>query len=179
MKALVMLGITILVVVGFTALLARGQEAKIMIVDKSDSDHLAKAYKTYQDAKKQWEDVKVYVAEKYTIDQDAKPSKKDGKVEKAYIPGWEKVQFSADFRALVPDSSQYASRGCYYGSSAWITPSWNAVNTSAAITGSSDLAVNPGGSGTVLQAGPSGPTWAPISIDEGIKHDLTTKEREK
>lgn len=82
------------------------QEAKIMIVEKPDSQRLARAYREYQDALKHWEEVKGAVAKQYTT--------QDGKV----VAGWEKVQFSADFRAIVPESSQYAGRACWgYGAS--------------------------------------------------------------
>lgn len=84
---------------------AFAQEAKIMIVEKPDSQKLQRAYQDYKDALKHWEESKAQVAKQYT--------QSSGKT----IEGWEKVQFSADFRAIVPESSQYAGRSnwCYGG----------------------------------------------------------------
>ncbi len=92
------------------------QEAKIIIVEKPDSQKLARAYREYKEAAKRWEDVKNDVAAQYT--------KESGKT----MAGWERVQFSADFRALVPEHSQYS------GSSNWgsgcITLTGNAIPAS-------------------------------------------------
>lgn len=119
-----------------------GQEAKIMIVEKSDSQRLVKAYREYQDALKRWNEVKVDVAWQYT--------KVDGKT----IEGWEKVQFSADFRALVPEYSQYATgRGwtTLSNTNSWVPVtgtlpssavlSWDATGN---LTVPSEVSVNPG-----------------------------------
>jgi hypothetical protein len=85
----------------FAVLPCFAQDAKIMIVERSDSQKLAKAYKEYKEAQKHWEDLKLEVAKTYTQD--------GGKT----LTGWEKIQFSADFRAIVPDSSQYAWHPAY------------------------------------------------------------------
>jgi hypothetical protein len=124
-----------------------GQEARIMILDKSDSDHLSSAYQNYLAAKKTWEQTKTYVAEKYTVDAVKPEIVKDGKTAKNYKDGWDKVQFSADFRALVPDQSQYATHyPCSYNTGylttspstgvMW-TPATSTWSSGAPITGSS------------------------------------------
>ena len=100
---------TILIALFATLSPCFAQEAKIMIVERSDSQKLAKAYREYKDALKRWEDVKIEVAKTYT--------QENGKA----IAGWEKIQFSADFRALVPDSSQYASHLYACNGNGWIT----------------------------------------------------------
>lgn len=107
-----------------------GQEAKIMIVERSDSQKLAKSYHEYKDALARWEAVKVEVAKQYT-NENGKP-----------IAGWEKIQFSADFRAIVPETSQYSNHGCYWGSN--VTGTINAFTTSSmpasGITSHNDIA---------------------------------------
>lgn len=80
-----------------------GQEAKVMIVEKPDSARLARAYRGYKDALKEWERVKTEVARNYTTE--------NGKT----LEGWEKVQFSADFRAIVPEYSPLAANRSYWG----------------------------------------------------------------
>jgi hypothetical protein len=102
-----------------------GQEAKIMIVEKTDSAKLSRAYKEYKDALKRWEDVKTEVSAQYTAEK-GKP-----------LAGWEKVQFSADFRAIVPTDSQYAGRG-YTCNSLLNWPSY------VDLTGSTPAVVNAG-----------------------------------
>lgn len=97
-----------------------GQEAKIMIVERSDSQKLAKSYHEYTDALARWEAVKIEVAKQYT-NENGKP-----------IAGWEKIQFSADFRAIVPETSQYSNHGCYWGSN--LT---NTINTTSTFPASS------------------------------------------
>jgi hypothetical protein len=90
------------ILAGFVVSLG-GQEAKIMIVEKSDSMILSQAYADYKDAVKRWETVKAHVSERY-VNQKGKP-----------MPGWEKIQYSADFRAIVPNDSQYAGHGYVCG----------------------------------------------------------------
>lgn len=75
------------------------QDAKIIIVERSDSQKLSKAYKEYKEAQAKWESVKTEAAKQYTYEK-GKP-----------MPGWEKVQFSIDFRALVPDVKSYYNNG--------------------------------------------------------------------
>lgn len=133
------------------------QEARIMIVEKQDSEHLNSAYKDYQAAKKRWEDVKSYVAKKYTAPDGSK-----------VIEGWEKVQFSADFRAIVPESSQFATThtGCLYGWNSW--PSTNTVATGLSTSNS------------VLQSNGTAAAWVDPSElkvnGDGVATELTTKE---
>lgn len=123
-----------------------GQDAKIMILDKADSDHLSSAYQNYLQAKKQWEQVKTYVADKYTVDAVKPEIVKDGKAAKNYKEGWDKVQYSADFRALVPDQSQYAFHYPYctsnllYNGGSFGTTLANATGTTAFL-GTTDTTV--------------------------------------
>lgn len=125
------------------------QEAKIMIVEKSDSQKLAQSYREYKDALKQWESTKAEVAKHYTSEH--------GKT----LEGWEKIQFSADFRAIVPDSSQYASR---YPSCGW------------GFTTTSAPAITTTGNGTnaILSMSDGDLRW---SSTDGVASDLTVKEK--
>ena len=138
------------------------QEARIMIVEKSDSTRLSSAYRDYQDAKARWESVKSDVAKKYT--------NPDGK---KVIEGWEKVQFSADFRALVPESSQFASRtNCLYS-----------LSNGTIFTGSGTIAttaVNAGGyiTGDVAAQTTMFPDDLRVNSD-GVAAGLTTKETKR
>jgi hypothetical protein len=118
-----------------------GQEAKIMIVEKYDSQRLARAYEKYKQAQAEWNETKAQVARFYTSDH--------GKT----MDGWEKVQFSADFRAIVPDASQYA----YHTFTGCVSP-WT-LNSGGAIT------TIPMTNGTVL--------GGDILVDS----DLTVKEK--
>jgi hypothetical protein len=114
-----------------------GQEAKLMILDISDTVELKAAYKEYKDAQAKWETTKTKVAKKYTFE--------NGKV----MPGWEQVQFSVDFRAVVPDSSQYVYHSGYIYSpcNTGITNLNSSISNSATWTGtSSDLSINLGDS---------------------------------
>lgn len=122
------------------------QEAKIMIVERSDSAKLSAAYKDYKEAQSRWESVKTEVAKRYTMDG------------KKTLDGWEKVQFSADFRALVPETSQYASRlvnNCWQNTGISFSGSSSTANIAAT---TSDYAVN---------------------STEGIATGLVTKEPKK
>lgn len=112
---------------------AFAQEAKIMIVEKPDSQKLQRAYQDYKDALKHWEESKAQIAKQYT--------QSGGKT----IEGWEKVQFSADFRAIVPESSQYAGRGyCWGGGISLTNTSVPAVGTTSwNFPAIADLSVNP------------------------------------
>lgn len=109
------------------------QEAKIMIVERPDSQRLSGAYRDYKDALRRWQEVKADVAKHYT--------QESGKT----LPGWENIQFSADFRALVPKSSQYAYNGyCYgYGTTLTTTNATGTMSTAGAalLNGVSDLDV--------------------------------------
>jgi hypothetical protein len=140
---------------GLSAILAFGQEAKIMIVERTDSTKLAAAYKSYQDAKKQWEEVKADIAKHYTMEG------------KKVMEGWEKVQFSADFRALVPDSSPYAN---HYPNC------WNGLTMNT----SSVPAVGTWSTGTNITSS-SGTNISDFADDRTVTVDgnLTVKERQK
>lgn len=110
-----------------------GQEAKIIIVEKSDSQRLKRAYEKYKDAQAEWSAVKAEVAKSYTNDK--------GKT----MDGWEKIQFSADFRAMVPDSSQYAYRppcGCSGITFTNSLPVSGLTTLATGIAPDADLAVN-------------------------------------
>ena len=109
------------------------QEAKILIVEKADSQKLAKAYKDYKDAAKRWEDLKAEVAKQYTYES--------GKA----MPGWEKVEFSADFRAIVPKTSSLTLWPCSTSSN-WCGISMPATipyTNSSSSTLTNDFTVNP------------------------------------
>lgn len=92
---------------GVAIMPAFGQEAKIMIVERADTAKLSRAYKDYREAAKRWEEVKAEVAKEYTVE--------GGKV----MPGWDRVQFSADFRAMVPAGSSFAGSGCVGWNGGW------------------------------------------------------------
>jgi hypothetical protein len=108
---------------------ADAQEARIMILDRHDTDQLKTAYADYKAAQKRWDSVKADVSKRYTT--------ADGKV----MPGWEKVQYSADFRAVVPTQSAYAtySYPCWYGTTSSGAATTSILPISAA--SSSDLDV--------------------------------------
>ena len=110
----------VLVAACFSMPMVIGQEAKIMIVEKSDSQRLLRAYREFKDARSRWEDAKSDVAKQYTMEK--------GK----FISGWEKVQFSADFRAIVPDQSQYAAHSYWGSGNCFTTTLTNASGTSTA-----------------------------------------------
>ena len=77
------------------------QEAKILFIAKSDAQRLSAAYNAFQGAKKHWEDTREQVAHKYTTKSDG-----SGKP----LPGWDgEVEFSPDFRALVPRQVVFSS----------------------------------------------------------------------
>lgn len=83
------------------------QDAKIIIVERQDTRELKAAYADYKAAQAKWEKVKTEVAKKYTTETPAVCThSKDLTCEKI-MDGWEKVEFSVDFRALVPQR-QYA-----------------------------------------------------------------------
>jgi len=129
-----------------------GQDAKIMIVEQSDSQKLSKAYKEYKDALKHWDDIKSEVAKTYTTEGNGKDTKT--------IAGWEKIQFSADFRAIVPDSSQYAS---HYTCGGW----GNISLTNATTTGSPASTLSLAGSGDGLKISGTG------NISDGLGNSIT------
>jgi hypothetical protein len=81
-----------------------GQEAKVVVVEKSDSARLAKAYKNYQDALKEWERAKTEVADHYLNEPCTVPSSYRLSESRCRRSGWENIQFSSDFRAIVPES---------------------------------------------------------------------------
>ena len=143
----------IITLLAFALLPAFAQEAKIMIVEKSDSQKLAKAYREFKEAQKAWEEAKTAVSKSYTTEK--------GKT----LEGWEKVQFSADFRAMVPYSSPYASSGWCNGGLI--------LNSGSAYTNSIPAVATIGGIGTVTS------TMSPSEfiVNSDIKSDLTTKER--
>lgn len=97
-----------------------GQDAKIIIVERHDTQSLKSAYADYKAAQAKWEKVKNEVAKKYTVES--------GKT----LEGWDKVEFSVDFRALVPQR--------VFTSNNWFTPSVLTTNavSSGTITGTSD-----------------------------------------
>jgi hypothetical protein len=104
-----------------------GQEAKVVVVEKTDSARLAKAYKNYQDALKEWERAKVEVADHYlnepcTVTGSATgiwsngffipdSTQTGGKKSTCRRSGWENIQFSTDFRAIVPEVNSHSTRG--------------------------------------------------------------------
>ena len=138
------------------------QDAKIMIVEKPDSQKLAKAYREYKDALKHWEDIKEEVAKQYTSEK--------GRT----IAGWEKIQFSADFRAIVPDSSQYAYRPTW-GSGCVFSTGVNAVGSSNLVIGSNEIS-----STTITGDAFSSPYYSSIPLaDLAVKPDLIVKEKPK
>ena len=113
------------------------QEARIIIVDQSDSKELSAAYHEYKAARARWEALKKDKAAAYTTEPKLDKNGKQIGKETQKIPGWEEVQFSADFRAIVPANSQYAGRGnCVYGSNwgyAYPSNGTFAVNTSGTL----------------------------------------------
>lgn len=162
--------LTILLLAAFLAPLI-GQEAKIMILELPDSQRLAKAYREYKDAQAKWESVKTEVAKKYTFETVPTGITWQATKEQA-IAGWEKVQFSADFRAIVPESSPYAGqttgRLSLVGSGTTTTfaiPATTSTNLLGRAAGTiSDLDVD------------HGPTIPPDPWD-GVRSDLTVREK--
>lgn len=91
-----------------------GQDAKIIIVERGDTYELKQAYAKFKAARDHWEKVKTDVAKRYTVE--------NGKT----MEGWDRVEFSVDFRALVP-AHQYTS-----GFNSWIiNSSGQAINASS------------------------------------------------
>jgi hypothetical protein len=124
-----------------------GQEAKILIVDKSDSTRLADAYREYKASQKKWEALKKEVAAKY-VPVEPKVDAKGKQIgnETVIEAGWENPQFSGDFRAIVPANSQYASRGCTMG---YLTPNyWWGVNPSTPVSLTSSSIIGQTGANT-------------------------------
>jgi hypothetical protein len=117
------------------------QEAKILIVDKSDSTRLADAYREYKSAQKKWEALKKEVAAKY-VPVEPKVDAKGKQIgnETVIEAGWENPQFSGDFRAIVPANSQYASRGCSYSGVVW--PGYNGWATNYPVSTAAGTAGN-------------------------------------
>lgn len=115
------------------------QDAKIIIVERHDTTSLKSAYAEYKAAQAKWEKVKTEVAKKYTTEKSDKvgcPTPVNGTCEKT-MDGWEKVEFSVDFRALVPQRT-------YSSNITWAYP-LNAGTTSTLGLGTavaSDLAVS-------------------------------------
>jgi len=93
----------------FCAALITAQEAKIIIVEKEDTTELKLAYGEYKAALQHWEKIKTKVAKRYTIE--------NGKI----LEGWDKIEFSVDFRALVPKRD-------YYSSGLILSPGWSNGN---------------------------------------------------
>jgi len=136
----------------FTGQKLVSQEAKIMILEKSDSQALKTAYQHYKAALSAWEQAKTDVAKKYTL-EGGKP-----------MAGWEKVEYSVDFRAIVPQKSEYAS--------GIIRPCWNSwTNTTSGIT-SGDLTSN---ATNAVQSMAVTRDDLRVSFD-GIRTDLKAKE---
>lgn len=134
------------------------QEAKILIVEKPDSQKLARAYREYKDAARHWEEVKAEVAKQYTT-EGGKP-----------MAGWEKVEFSADFRAIVPKESRYVTTGAVWGpcsSTGTLVPNWGTT-----LSGTGNL-VNLGATTNIGAAG----TSAVLSGDLDIDQSLVVKEK--
>ena len=127
--------LTLVLLAGAALLLC--QDAKIIIIERSDTNQLKQAYADYKTARDRWEHVKAEVAGRYT--------KEDGKT----MAGWDKVEFSVDFRALVPQRAQYSSLSFY--------PSILNTGTSAM-----------GTTGTV--------NAMDLSVNDGIRTDIATKE---
>lgn len=178
----------ILAVLAFASLCA-AQEAHIIIVDQADSKELSTAYHEYKAAQARWEALKNEKAAHYTTEPKLdKQGKQVGK-ETQTMPGWEQVQFSADFRALVPANSQYAGRSCLYGYNGTIWnpsssgtyavgtsttyPTMGAITTSGAMSFGSDLVVDQNGAngwkGNDTFAKPDTDGLAPIKTVESSK----------
>jgi hypothetical protein len=149
------------------------QDAKIMIVERADSQRLAKAYREYKDAQKHWEEVKTEIADSYTHE--------NGPGHPA-LPGWEKVQFSADFRAIVPDFSQYAasSSRTYYCPAYYYPPYWynNGISIPATTTNNGTTEIL---TGSALGQTPSSVTIqgsiGSVPLPDGVNADLIVKEK--
>lgn len=121
-----------------------GQDAKIMILERSDTAALKSAYQDYKAAQAKWEKSKAEIAKKYTA--------VDGKT----LEGWEHVEFSADFRAVVPKRSHFS----HYSGTTFAIP----LSGSNATTGTLDLSTTT-----------SGLTVNTATLD-GIRSDLSVKE---
>lgn len=146
---------------------AFAKDAKIIIVERSDTKELKAAYADYKAAQAKWEKVKTEVAKKYTVwGADGMSCLKDtcGKV----MDGWDKVEFSVDFRALVPQRSYISSI------SGWNYPVNTFTNTSGG--GGTIGSVSSGSTSSANMAWPSGDLT--VSSDS-VRSDLTTRESAK
>lgn len=132
---------TLFMIVMLTAF-AAAQDAKMMLVEPVDATELKTAWKVYQEearkaelalenARKKWDTAKLGVARKYTLLPD----------NKTVLKGWEKIEFSVDFRIIVP------SERTYYSSS---VPNWTGITTAS-------------GTGTVLANGTDGLRWVEVT----------------
>lgn len=123
------------------------QDAKIIIVERSDTKELKAAYADYKAAQAKWEKVKTQVAKKYTVES--------GKV----MDGWDKIEFSVDFRALVPQHQYISYSGYSWPANSVLTSGSGTLATTGNLVGnvSSDLAVS----------------------SDSVRADLTTKESGK
>jgi len=156
-KNIVLIGASALAI----AALGISQEARILIVEKSDSQTLAAAYKDYKAAQKRWEDLKIATAKKYT------PTDEKGKVSDE----WKTIQFSADFRAIVPADSQYASlTGCAFGYNYWPYANSGTVLTGSNVTSSIPAA------GTLTSNSTSAKVNPDLFVDNSVVSGLTTVE---
>lgn len=111
------------------------QEAKIMILDRADSQALKTAYYDYQAAQKKWESAKAEISRRYTH--------VDGKIQE----GWEKVQFSVDFRAMVAHGHYLRLGGSGTSNNNFLTPA--VMSSTSSLPASSSLTIN----GTDVQPG--------------------------
>ncbi len=79
--------------------IVKAQNAKMILVEKPDSEKLKTAYAEFVKAYDKWDAMKKSVAKGY-VNSGGKPLK-----------GWEGVSFSVDFRILVPAEPEWARGG--------------------------------------------------------------------
>lgn len=130
-----------------------GQEARIIIIERGDTYELKQAYAEFKAARDHWEKVKTDVAKRYTTEKTDKAgcSKPvNGMCEKT-MDGWDRVEFSVDFRALVP-AHQYSS-----------SITWAPAGTANWAIGSNSQPIN------------ASVNVGDLAVD-GVRSDVTVKE---
>lgn len=130
-----------------------GQEARIIIIERGDTYELKQAYAEFKAARDHWEKVKTDVAKRYTTEKTDKAgcSKPvNGMCEKT-MDGWDRVEFSVDFRALVP-AHQYSS-----------SITWAPAGTANWAIGSNSQSIN------------ASVNLGDLAVD-GVRSDVTVKE---
>ena len=106
------------------------QDAKLLIVEKPDSVRALKAYADYKAAIKRLDDEKAQVTAAWDKVKAAVAAPYVNEAGKIRV-GWEKIQFSVDFRAIVPEETKYMGSGLIWNGGTY--PCWstgNIVNTS-------------------------------------------------